>query len=109
MVVLEDNRTIIVLENTTWNIGGTSIVMEYAMVVVTSIVYKIQALFRPARGGGIERQCTRLWAPFFMEQNCLKGLEKPNPVFILHLEVTTLQINMVIFFASSGFIFENLC
>ena len=33
------------MENTTWNIVGTSIVMEYAMrnIVGTSIVYEIQA------------------------------------------------------------------
>ena len=54
------------MENTTWNIVGTSIVMEYAMrnIVGTSIVYEIQALFRPAGGGGIEGQCTPVWATF---------------------------------------------
>ena len=54
------------MENTTWNIVGTSIVMEYAMrnIVGTSIVHEIQALFRPAGGGGIKGQCTTVWATF---------------------------------------------
>ena len=40
------------MENTTWNIVGTSIVMEYAMrnIIGALIVYEIQALFRPAGG-----------------------------------------------------------
>ena len=48
------------------NIVGTSIVMEYAMrnILGTSIVYEIQALFRPAGGGGIKGQCTPAWATF---------------------------------------------
>ena len=41
------------MENTTCNIVGSSIVMEYAMrsIIGTSITYEIQALFRPAGGG----------------------------------------------------------
>ena len=64
--VLEDNHTIIVMENTTWNIVGKSIVMEYAMrnIVGTLIVYVIQALFRPAGGGGIEGHCIPVWVTF---------------------------------------------
>ena len=44
------------MENTTWNIIGTSIVMEYAMrnIVGTLIIYEIQASFRPAGGVGFE-------------------------------------------------------
>ena len=44
------------MENTTWNIVGTSIVMEYAMrnIVGTSINSEIQALCRTAGGGGFE-------------------------------------------------------
>ena len=54
------------MENATWNIIGTSIVMEYAMrnIVGTLIVYEIQALFRPAGGGGFEGQCTPVWETF---------------------------------------------
>ena len=54
------------MENTTWNIVGTSIVMEYAIrnIVGTLIVYENQALFRHAGGGGIEGQCTQVWATF---------------------------------------------
>ena len=46
--VLEDNRTIIVMENTTWNIVGSSIVKEYALRnnVVAFIVNK----FKPCLG-----------------------------------------------------------
>ena len=52
------------MENTTWTIVGISIVMEYAMrnLEGTLIAYEIQALFRPAGGGGIEGQCTPVWA-----------------------------------------------
>ena len=54
------------MEHTTRNIVGASIVMEYAMrnIVGTLIVYEIQALFRPAGGGGIEGQFTPVWATF---------------------------------------------
>ena len=52
------------MEITTWNIVEISIVMEYAMrnIVGTSIVNEIQALFRPAGGGGIEGQCGQIKA-----------------------------------------------
>ena len=54
------------MENTTRNIVGTSINMEYAMrnIVGTSIVNEIQALFKPAGGGGFQGQCTPVWATF---------------------------------------------
>ena len=54
------------MENTTRNIVGTSTVTEYAMRNIggTSIVFESQALFRPAGGGGIEGQCTPVWATF---------------------------------------------
>ena len=49
--------------------------MEYAMrnIVGTSIVYEIQALFRPAGGGGIKRQCTTVWATFWWNKIDLEG------------------------------------
>ena len=97
------------MENTTWNIVGTSIVMEYAMrnivgtsivmeyairnIVGTSVVSEIQASFRPAGGGGIEGECTPASVGnILMEQNCLGRLEKLNPVFNFGLKVTTLLL-----------------
>ena len=82
------------MENTTWNIVGTSIVMEYAMrnIVGTSIVYEIQAMFRPAGGEGIKGEVHTNVGNILMEQNCLGRLEKLNPVFILGLKVTTLLL-----------------
>ena len=65
--------------------------MEYAKrnIVGTSIVNEIQALFRPAGGGGAVHNSV---GNILMEQNCLERWEKPKPVFILGLSVTTLLL-----------------
>ena len=103
------------MENTTWNIVGTSIVMEYAMrnIVGTSIVYEIQALFRPAGGGGFEGQCTPVWATFLWNKIVLEGWKNPTQYLSLAwrsplYSCSKKQFNMVMFFAFSGFIFTNL-
>ena len=51
------------MENTTWNIVGTLIVMEYAMrnIVGTSIVYEIQGLLEE---GGLRGSAHRCWQHF---------------------------------------------
>ena len=113
--VLEDNCTIIDMVNTTWNIVETSIVMEYAMrnIIGTLIVSEIQALFRPAGGGGIKRQWTLVWATFLWNKIVLEGWKNPNKYLSLACRsqlysCSKNQFDIITFFVSSGFIFKNL-
>ena len=82
------------MENSTWNNVGILTVMEYAMqnTVGPLIVYEIQALLRPAGGGGIEGAVHTSVGNILMEQHCLGRLEKPNKLLILGLNVTTLLL-----------------
>ena len=104
------------MENTTWNIVGTSIIMEYAKrnIVGTSIVYEIQAFFRPAGGGGIKGQCTTVWATFWWNKIVMKGGINLNQYLSLALvwplySCSEKQFNTVMFFLRRLVVYLENC